>query len=932
MGLFGRGARAGGGLRMILGVLWNACTRWHDRGNRRLWGRSRHPRRHARWLQFERFESRELLAGGVQIGELPTSFEGPSDSAHAVVRSTSDSGGLLAAESGIAPHDSGAYDAEFTAPDSLSVAGHGSAATATEPITISPAVSSPVLAAGNQVLSSPAIAVGSHVLLPNTAGQVIQIYVIGEVAVQGLNFNIQVADGGPEAAAWGGSIDGPEIQGLDIITGTIFASSNTGGGDDSDGAYPADSIPQWEFRDTTTNSGTVVANGLLATVTIDTTGFTSGSWSLVIGETVNGPTDFAGLAAVITDGTITLRNPNAPPVANADSYTVAVGDSLTTTDPIGTTTPGDSRDNGVLANDTDGESDSLTAILVSGPSYGSLTLNANGTFTYTHGGTENFSDSFTYKANDGQADSGNATVAITISPVASWPVITVGSHVLLPNRAGQVIQIYVTGGYAVNGVDLLAQVADGGTELGGTVEGPAISDIDLISVPPLIFSASNTGEVDPETQGGFAFAQFENRTTTTASGTLTAEGLLATITLDTTDFFRTVGSTWEFDLLLAGVLGGGQDTTLSIPAPPYVVKPSVTNGSLILDNPPVADAGTGYTVGEGDSVSLSGSGSYDPDATTGDSIVRYEWDFDYSGPFDVDASGPSPVFSAATIDGPASRTIALRVTDSYGFTDIDITTVTITDTVGPGDTTPPTADVVDVTPDPRSAAVSSIPIVFSEVVTGLDLADLSLRRDGGDDLLTAAQTLSTNDGRTWTLSKLAGLTGTSGQYVFELQAVDSGITDLAGNALDQSVSDSFQVVGGHPWQNPRDPLDVNDDGYITPLDVLLVINVLNTTGAGPLPLPPPVPGGPPPFLDPSGDDYVTPLDALLVINFLNQDDMLAVAGEATHGGRVPQDTAPVSAAARSGGLNRVANRAPASSFGATLPSDRRATGAEAKCL
>ncbi|MBI1916069.1 MAG: hypothetical protein HYS12_15250 [Planctomycetes bacterium] len=36
---------------------------------------------------------------------------------------------------------------------------------------------------------------------------------------------------------------------------------------------------------------------------------------------------------------------------------------------------------GVLSNDSDSEGDTLTAVLVSGPSHGSLTLNSNGSFS-----------------------------------------------------------------------------------------------------------------------------------------------------------------------------------------------------------------------------------------------------------------------------------------------------------------------------------------------------------------------------------------------------------------------------------------------------------------------------------------------------------------------------------------------------------------------
>ena len=68
---------------------------------------------------------------------------------------------------------------------------------------------------------------------------------------------------------------------------------------------------------------------------------------------------------------------------------------------------------GVLENDSDADGVPLTAILVTGPSHGTLTLNGNGSFSYTPTANYNGSDSFTYKANDGSLDSNVATVSIT---------------------------------------------------------------------------------------------------------------------------------------------------------------------------------------------------------------------------------------------------------------------------------------------------------------------------------------------------------------------------------------------------------------------------------------------------------------------------------------------------------------------------------------
>ena len=111
------------------------------------------------------------------------------------------------------------------------------------------------------------------------------------------------------------------------------------------------------------------------------------------------------------------------------------------------------------------------------------------------------------------------------------------------------------------------------------------------------------------------------------------------------------------------------------------------------------------------------------------------------------------------------------------------------------DTTAPTVDVVDVTPDPRmNMAVDSIDIVFSEQVTGFDLADLNLERsfDGLGNLLTGSETLTSADGITYTLSGLAAVTGGIGDYTLTVIAAGSGIQDAGGNALAADASDQWR--------------------------------------------------------------------------------------------------------------------------------------------
>ena len=105
---------------------------------------------------------------------------------------------------------------------------------------------------------------------------------------------------------------------------------------------------------------------------------------------------------------------------------VAVDDSPTAIDEGGSI----SGTFNVLTNDTDADGDSLTAVLDSSPSNASVdefgvssfTLNSDGTFSYTHDGSETTTDSFTYLANDGTDDSNVATVTITITATNDAPV------------------------------------------------------------------------------------------------------------------------------------------------------------------------------------------------------------------------------------------------------------------------------------------------------------------------------------------------------------------------------------------------------------------------------------------------------------------------------------------------------------------------------
>ena len=84
----------------------------------------------------------------------------------------------------------------------------------------------------------------------------------------------------------------------------------------------------------------------------------------------------------------------------------------------------------LAANDTDADDGlDLTSInIVSGPSNGSIVVNADGTVDYTHDGSETVADSFTYTIDDlSGATSNTVTVNLTITPVNDAPVAVADS-------------------------------------------------------------------------------------------------------------------------------------------------------------------------------------------------------------------------------------------------------------------------------------------------------------------------------------------------------------------------------------------------------------------------------------------------------------------------------------------------------------------------
>jgi VCBS repeat-containing protein len=153
-----------------------------------------------------------------------------------------------------------------------------------------------------------------------------------------------------------------------------------------------------------------VATGSGSTATFTDLGIegASGSYTLIFRSGTLQPAESEVIAVT-----------NNPPTADGDSYTVDEDNVLSV--PAGS---------GVLVGDTDPDGDNLTATNASDPANGAVTLQSNGSFTYTPDPDFNGTDSFTYQASDGRGNlSPAATVTITVNPVNDAPSFTKGPDI-----------------------------------------------------------------------------------------------------------------------------------------------------------------------------------------------------------------------------------------------------------------------------------------------------------------------------------------------------------------------------------------------------------------------------------------------------------------------------------------------------------------------
>jgi len=360
--------------------------------------------------------------------------------------------------------------------------------------------------------------------------------------------------------------------------------------------------------------------------------------------------------SVLLNTTVT----NRAPAAVADAYTTGEDTALTVNAP------------GVLANDGDPDGNQLSAMLVSGPSHGTIALNANGSFTYTPAADYNGDDSFTYQASDGTLQSGPATVTITVTGANDGPTATGDTYSTAEDTALTVAAPGVLGNDSDPDGDSLSAVVDSGPTHGSLTLNPNGS----FTYTP----AANYNGTDSLTYRA-------------SDGTLTSNPATVTITVTASndaptavdDAYSTAEDTALTVAAASGVLGNDDDPDGNPLSAVLVSEPS--HGTLTLNangsfayTPAANFNGTDlftYRASDGTApsslatVSITVSAVNDAPAAAADSYSTAEdtaLTVAAPGVLANDSDPDGNALSAAVGSGPGHGTLTLNANGSFSYT------------------------------------------------------------------------------------------------------------------------------------------------------------------------------------------------------------------------------------------------------------------------
>ena len=175
-------------------------------------------------------------------------------------------------------------------------------------------------------------------------------------------------------------------------------------------------------------------------------------------------------------------------------------------------------------------------------------------------------------------------------------------------------------------------------------------------------------------------------------------------------------------------------------------------------------------------------------------------------------------------------------------------------------------------PEPAAPVAVSDRVLISSDSTNVRIPILDNDTDADSEHTTLTPAMQTTG-----VGSFATNTDKSVSYRFDASysGIDRAtyrVTDDQGLTSNNATIEVFVLnfAAANPWRNTRQQLDVNDDGVISPLDALLIINEIVARGSRVLPTNLASSTGMYGFVDTSGSNSVEPRDALLVINELNR--------------------------------------------------------------
>ncbi|UCE38834.1 MAG: PKD domain-containing protein, partial [Thermoplasmata archaeon] len=239
------------------------------------------------------------------------------------------------------------------------------------------------------------------------------------------------------------------------------------------------------------------------------------------------------------------------------------------------------------------------------------------------------------------------------------------------------------------------------------------------------------------------------------------------------------------------------DTPYPIPDGSNQDRYPFMNPISIFNKPPIPDAGSDQSIGEGDSVQFDGSASYDPDGT----IVSYEWDFGDGSPI---GTGVNPTHIYNT---PGNYTVTLTVTDDDNATDSDTCIITVLAVIQPPnadagpDQTVNEGDVVQFKGCNSTGSTDGDPPSVNPSVVAL------WHMNEGSGSIIYDETSNNNDGI------ISDASWTTGKFGSALRFEDTDIVYEIPASFDDSITTDITMVAWVYWEGPH-PWTYSKNSYI----------------------------------------------------------------------------------------------------------------------